>query len=77
MDKYNENKDIILQRKKERYHAKKQTAESLILLDEWLNLKKYYYFPIELSLLFYLICFLTFKYTEIKIKATVLSKYRY
>jgi hypothetical protein len=24
MDKYNENKDIILQRKKERYHAKKQ-----------------------------------------------------
>jgi hypothetical protein len=34
MDKYNEYKDIILQRKKERYHAKKQTAESLSLLNE-------------------------------------------
>jgi hypothetical protein len=34
MDKYNENKDIILQRKRERYHAKKQTAESSILLNE-------------------------------------------
>ena len=34
MDKYIENKDIILQRKRERYHAKKQTAESSILLNE-------------------------------------------
>ena len=34
MDKYNENKDVILQRKRERYHAKKQTAESSILLNE-------------------------------------------
>jgi hypothetical protein len=34
MDKYNENKDIILQRKKERYHAKKQTVDTSILLNE-------------------------------------------
>jgi hypothetical protein len=35
MDKYNENKDIILQRKKERYHAKKQQQlEASILLNE-------------------------------------------
>jgi hypothetical protein len=34
MDKYNENKDIILQRKKERYHAKKQMSEASILLNE-------------------------------------------
>ena len=34
MDKYNENKDIILQRKKERYHAKKQQSDVSILLNE-------------------------------------------
>ena len=34
MDKYNENKDVILQRKRERYQAKKQTVESSILLNE-------------------------------------------
>ena len=34
MDKYNENKDIILQRKKERYHAKKQIFDASILLNE-------------------------------------------
>ena len=34
MDKYNENKDIILQRKKERYHAKKQIIDASILLNE-------------------------------------------
>ena len=34
MDRYNENKDIILQRKKESYHLKKQDVESSILLDE-------------------------------------------
>ena len=34
MDKYNENTDIILQRKKERYHAKKQMSEASILSNE-------------------------------------------
>lgn len=34
MDKYIENKDIILQRKRERYHAKKKSAESSVLLNE-------------------------------------------
>jgi hypothetical protein len=34
MDKYSENKDIILQRKKVRYHAKKQMSEASILLNE-------------------------------------------
>ena len=34
MDKYNENKDVILERKKQRYHAKKQNADSSILLNE-------------------------------------------
>ena len=34
IDKYYENKDIILERKKERYHAKKQTVDSSILLNE-------------------------------------------
>ena len=34
MDRCNENKDVILERKKERYHAKKQNVESSILLDE-------------------------------------------
>lgn len=32
MDKYNENKDIILQRKKERYHAKKQQQSDASIL---------------------------------------------
>ncbi len=34
MDRYNENKDIILERKKERYHAKKQMSEASIFLNE-------------------------------------------
>ena len=34
IDKYYENKDIILERKKERYHAKKQIVDSSILLNE-------------------------------------------
>ena len=32
MDKYNENKDIILQRKKERYHAQKQQQTDTSIL---------------------------------------------
>ena len=34
MDRYIENKDSILERKKERYHAKKQMSEASILLNE-------------------------------------------
>ena len=33
MDKYNENKDIILQRKKERYHAKKVIEPSIVSIE--------------------------------------------
>ena len=34
MDKYNENKDVILERKNQRYHAKKQIVDVSILLNE-------------------------------------------
>ena len=34
LDRYNENKEMILEKKKQRYHAKKKISDALILSNE-------------------------------------------